>query len=104
MLPAVRSHGFLPDAIIAKRKHGFGLPFGVWLVRDGALREFAGHALARLDAHGIVRRDFVSSLLTRHVPEHPGYYGEMVWILMMLSEWLGAREAVRQPTLRTAAG
>ena len=66
--------------------------------------EFAGHALARLDAHGIVRRDFVSSLLTRHVPEHPGYYGEMVWILMMLSEWLGAREAVRQPTLRTAAG
>ena len=96
--------GFLPDAIIAKRKHGFGLPFGVWLVRDGPLREFAGHALARLDAHGIVRREFVSSLLTRHVPEHPGYYGEMVWILMMLSEWLGAREAVRQPTLRTAAG
>src|SRR5262245_43295020 len=96
--------GFLPDAIIAKRKHGFGLPFGVWLVRDGALREFAGQALARLDAHGIVRSEFVASLLTQRVPAHPGYYGEMVWILMMLSEWLSAREAVQQPALRTAAG
>ncbi len=31
--------GFLPDEIIAKKKHGFGLPFGVWLLRDdGAAR------------------------------------------------------------------
>jgi asparagine synthase (glutamine-hydrolysing) len=22
------------------------------------------------------------------LPEHPGYYGEMVWILMMLEQWL----------------
>jgi asparagine synthase (glutamine-hydrolysing) len=22
------------------------------------------------------------------LPEHPGYYGEMVWILMILEQWL----------------
>ena len=25
--------GFLPDEIITKKKHGFGLPFGVWMGR-----------------------------------------------------------------------
>ena len=25
-----------------------------------------------------------------HLPAHPGYYGEMVWILMMLEQWLQA--------------
>ena len=27
----------------------------------------------------------------RHLPEHPGYFGEMVWILMMLEQWLAAK-------------
>jgi asparagine synthase (glutamine-hydrolysing) len=25
--------------------------------------------------------------MNRYLPEHPGYYGEMVWILMMLEQW-----------------
>jgi asparagine synthase (glutamine-hydrolysing) len=29
--------------------------------------------------------------LTKHLPEHPGYYGEMVWIMMMLEQWLAAK-------------
>ncbi len=32
---------FLPPEIIAKKKHGFGLPVGVWLVRDKAFRGLA---------------------------------------------------------------
>ena len=42
--------GFLPDEIIAKKKHGFGLPFGVWLMRDRALREFARTSVDALAA------------------------------------------------------
>jgi asparagine synthase (glutamine-hydrolysing) len=27
-------------------------------------------------------------VLTELMPQHPGYYGEMVWIVMMLEQWL----------------
>jgi len=35
-----------------------------------------------------VRADFIRGLFERRLAEHPGYYGEMVWILMMLEQWL----------------
>jgi asparagine synthase (glutamine-hydrolysing) len=78
---------FLPPAIIAKQKHGFGLPFGVWLTKDKQLRELAGDSLTGIGARGIVRREFVAQLLDRDLAVHPGYYGSMVWILMMLEQW-----------------
>ena len=31
------------------------------------------------------------TLLRERLPEHPGYFGEMVWILMMLEQWLRAK-------------
>jgi asparagine synthase (glutamine-hydrolysing) len=36
----------------------------------------------------VVRPAFVRDLVSTHLPAHPGYYGEMVWILMMLEQWL----------------
>ena len=83
--------GFLPDEIIAKKKQGFGLPFGVWANKHLALRDMASDSLHSLARRGIVRTDFVVALLTKRLPEHPGYYGEMVWILMMLEQWLAAK-------------
>ena len=80
--------GFLPDEIISKKKQGFGLPFGVWANRHPALRKFASESLHSLGERGIVRPAFVQALLRQHLPAHPGYYGEMVWILMMLEQWL----------------
>lgn len=79
--------GFLPHQIIAKKKHGFGLPAGVWLSRDPRLRELAGDALRSLAARGIVRAGFLRDLLDRRLSEHPAYYGTMVWVLMMLELW-----------------
>jgi asparagine synthase (glutamine-hydrolysing) len=35
-----------------------------------------------------VRPAFVKDLVEQRLPEHPGYYGEMVWILMMFEQWL----------------
>ena len=78
---------FLPPAIIDKEKHGFGLPFGVWLTKDRQLKELAGDSLAGIRARGFVRPQFVTQLLDRDVVLHPGYYGSMVWILMMLEQW-----------------
>ena len=78
---------FLPDEIIKKRKHGFGLPFGVWTMRDVRLRQFAEASLRSLATRGIVKSDFIARLIPEMLPQHPGYYGEMVWILMMLEQW-----------------
>ncbi len=79
--------GFLPDAIITKKKHGFGLPFGPWAVRDAGLRALAQDSVRGLGDRGIVRADFTQALVDDLLPQHPGYYGEMVWILMMLEQW-----------------
>ncbi len=85
--------GFLPDEIISKKKHGFGLPFGPWTVRHAGLRQLANRSLDNLVDRGLVRGEFVRELFATHLPEHPGYYGEMVWILMMLEQWLSAHES-----------
>lgn len=78
---------FLPPEIITKEKHGFGLPVGTWLQSHPALRELAGDSLQRLKKRNIVRPDFIDSLFNEHLQTHAGYYGTMVWILMMLELW-----------------
>ncbi|MDM4764885.1 asparagine synthase C-terminal domain-containing protein [Pelomonas sp. SE-A7] len=83
--------GFLPDEILTKKKQGFGLPFGVWTARHDGLKALAGKSLHGLADRGIVRREFVGSLLDERLSQHAGYFGEMVWILMMLEQWLAAK-------------
>jgi len=80
--------GFLPDEVITKKKQGFGLPFGVWATRHDGLKALAVDSLQSLGARGVVRPAFVQALVNDRLPEHPGYYGEMIWILMMLEQWL----------------
>jgi len=82
--------GFLPDEILSKKKQGFGLPFGVWLTRNPELLALASDSLRTLATRGIVRPDFIQTLLQHKLHEHPGYFGEKIWILMMLEQWLRA--------------
>jgi len=84
--------GFLPDEIITKEKHGFGLPFGVWLQEHRRLQELAGDSLSALKARGVVRPEFIDRLLGQHLAEHAGYHGTMVWVLMMLEQWFAQRQ------------
>jgi asparagine synthase (glutamine-hydrolysing) len=86
--------GFLPEEIILKTKHGFGLPFGPWLQTHRPLRQLALDSLSDLKPRGIVRPEFVDELTSTHVESHAGYYGTMVWVLMMLEQWLGQRRLV----------
>ncbi|WP_332671500.1 asparagine synthetase B family protein [Aromatoleum sp.] len=83
--------GFLPDEIIAKKKHGFGLPFGVWVCKHDGLKALAFDALESFKHRGVVRPGFIDTLLKEHLPAYPGYYGEMVWILMVMEFWLRSR-------------
>lgn len=88
--------GFLPPETIAKTKHGFGLPFGLWMERDAALREIAMESLRSFKGRGYLRASYVDRLLHLHGASHAGYYGVMIWIVMMLERWLAEQE--RQPT------
>ncbi len=82
----------LPRAILRKQKHGFGLPFGLWLQQHRGLKELAFDSLTDLKARGIVRGEFIDDLQERHLALHPGYHGTMVWVLMMLEQWFKQRQ------------
>jgi asparagine synthase (glutamine-hydrolysing) len=85
--------GFLPDEIITKSKHGFGLPVGPWLHAHPPLRALARESLEGLKARGIVRPEFADQLASSHMQSNAAYYGTMMWVLMMLEQWFGQRRS-----------
>lgn len=82
--------GFLPDEILKKGKQGFGLPFGVWLNKDKMLKELVFTSLESLKGKDIIQGSFLDELMNEHHVEHAAYYGTMVWVLMMLEQWMSA--------------
>lgn len=80
--------GFLPDETITKSKHGFGLPFGVWLNTHGPLRALADDAMESLSRRGIVQPAYLDAIRKAHSSGHASYYGVMIWILIQLELWL----------------
>ncbi len=79
---------FLPREILTKSKHGFGLPYGLWLQTSPALREITVENLNGLKARGIVRPDFMDRLIRVELSKQPEFYGVMAWVLVMLEAWL----------------
>jgi len=84
--------GFLPEAILAKGKHGFGLPFGIWLRDEPELESLASASLDSLGRRGIIRADFIERTWSQFRAGSASYYGELIWILMMLELWLQCRK------------
>lgn len=84
--------GFLPEAILKKSKHGFGLPFGIWLKERGPLRELAYDSVDRLKQRPYFLPGFIDEAIRMHQSGHASYYGELIWILMMLELWFAAKE------------
>jgi asparagine synthase (glutamine-hydrolysing) len=79
---------FLPHEIINKSKHGFGLPFGVWMEHDQRLQALAYDNLLQLKSFNYFNPEFIDRTIDMHRNVHASFYGELVWILMMLSLWL----------------
>jgi asparagine synthase (glutamine-hydrolysing) len=94
----------LPVEILRKKKHGFGLPYGTWVLRHSALRELVDDALHGVARRGIVRPRIAHELLDDRLARAPSYYGELVWILMMLELWLRAHESQVSFAVRGDAG
>lgn len=80
--------GFLPKKIINKPKHGFGLPFGVWTQTEKQLQEMAYDTINSLEKHAIFQTSFLKKAISNHQQEDAAFYGELVWILMILGLWL----------------
>jgi asparagine synthase (glutamine-hydrolysing) len=83
--------GFLPDPIINKTKHGFGLPFGLWAREDAALRERVQDRLSDFAKRRILEPGYVAQVRQDHAGGHATYFGTMIWVMTILEEWLQAR-------------
>jgi asparagine synthase (glutamine-hydrolysing) len=94
--------GFLPDEIIRKKKHGFGLPFGFWLQDSPDLRDIIFGNLSSLRARRIVRAEFIDRLLDLHRNDDARHYGVFLWVLAMLEQWLHEHTVARPPELEIA--
>ena len=80
----------LPEKIINKKKHGFGMPFGIWSEEYAPLREIVAASLADLGRRGWVQPAYLDRILKMQREEHATYYGKMIWVMMMLERWLQA--------------
>jgi asparagine synthase (glutamine-hydrolysing) len=79
----------LPEEIIRKKKHGFGIPVASWIKSDPQLRQLARDTLlsSRASGRGYFRREFVQELLNKHDQTENSYYGDVLWVLLMVELW-----------------
>jgi asparagine synthase (glutamine-hydrolysing) len=82
---------FLPPETLTKTKHGFGMPFGLWMREHKPLGELARESLESFGRRGIVKADYVALLQHEHATGHANYFGVMIWVVMMLERWLASR-------------
>jgi asparagine synthase (glutamine-hydrolysing) len=84
---------FLPSEIIHKTKHGFGLPFGVWLKTHAGLKELVYDSLSTLKGRRLLDARFIERVIVEHRDGHASYYGSAIWDMLMLEQWLAVRDA-----------
>ncbi len=82
----------LPEKIINKSKHGFGLPFGVWSAQHAPISDLIGDSLSDLGKRGWIRPDYLDQMQRMQREQHASYYGVMIWVTMMLEQWLQAND------------
>jgi asparagine synthase (glutamine-hydrolysing) len=89
----------LPEKVLYKKKHGFGVPLAVWLLQNPKLNQLIQDTLAdsRTRQRGYFLPSFLDQLTKLHRQGHLAYYGEVVWHLVALELWhrehLGERVA-----------
>ena len=78
----------LPKEVLYKKKHGFGVPLGLWLLKDRQMNELLQDVFrdARTRQRGYFRSSLYDQLLLQH-GEHTGFYGEIIWYLLVFELW-----------------
>jgi len=80
---------FLPAEIIAKQKHGFGLPIGVWIKTKPRIAQLvADTLLARsCSIRPWLREGFLEEIFRLHRDTGAAFYGDFIWHLLMVELW-----------------
>jgi asparagine synthase (glutamine-hydrolysing) len=81
--------GILPDKVLYKKKHGFGVPIATWFLSDPKLNAMMKDVLcdSRTRQRGYFRPEFLKTLMEVHNGKHAGYYGEYIWYLLVIELW-----------------
>jgi asparagine synthase (glutamine-hydrolysing) len=79
----------LPREILEKKKHGFGLPVGLWLKTDPRFHALAREVLldSRTYQRGYFQRSFVERLFKQLEDDDTVYFGDSLWLFLMLELW-----------------
>lgn len=79
------ARGLLPDNVIDRRKHGFGIPLGAWLRQDITMvRDILLSRRAR--GRGQFNMALVEGLINQHVSRRHDR-SHQLWTLLTLEEW-----------------
>jgi asparagine synthase (glutamine-hydrolysing) len=94
----------LPVSTLTKSKHGFGLPFDLWIRTDSALRDYAYGKLDALSRRGIFQRELIETTIAAHRRGDLHSHGQLVWALLLLELWFETRhDDVTGAAVRIAA-
>ena len=83
------TRNLLPKSILKKRKHGFGLPIGLWLKTDPKMRGAAEEVLRepRTYQRGYFQRQFIDRIFAAMDQDNTPFYGDVLWPFLMLELW-----------------
>ncbi len=82
--------GILPNEILEKTKHGFGIPVAKWMVRPGKLNDLVRDVLfdPRTSARGILRKEFIENIYRQSGQDKTTFYGTYLYYAFFLEMWL----------------
>ncbi len=82
--------GLLPDEIIEKTKHGFGIPVARWMVRPGKLNDLVRDVLfdPRTSGRGFFRKSFIENIYKLSGNDKSTFYGTYLYYVFFLEMWM----------------
>jgi len=83
--------GFLPEAIIDKQKHGFGLPYMAFMNSHAPLRAMVCDGLSDLKSRRYFRREFLERLVSSAHHGRLSRHETVAWDLLVLELWMRSR-------------
>jgi asparagine synthase (glutamine-hydrolysing) len=82
--------GFLPQEILDKKKHGFGMPYDLWIKTHPGIRQVLLDNVAAFRQRRYCNPGFIDGLMKDSDGGDPRATGR-VWDIMMLEMWLRER-------------
>lgn len=81
---------FLPPEIINKKKHGFGMPYDLWIRSHPRIQQIVKDSAAAFKRRGYFRPQYMDLLMASHASEDARFAGRL-WDIMILEMWLRER-------------